>query len=122
MARLPYLDRRDLKDVPFHILFNQVNDPGNGGTARQNLAAPIQNVDLRVEDGAAVAAFDVFVIEHIMALLFHAGHHLARMPRVNAVVPRGRHEQRAGIDGAFGHTGGRGDLFHGLQDRPGGRT
>jgi phosphoribosylamine--glycine ligase/phosphoribosylaminoimidazole synthetase len=31
--------------------------PGNAGTALQNQATPVQNVDLRLEDAAAVAAF-----------------------------------------------------------------
>lgn len=42
-----------------------------------------------VVGGAAVAAFDVLVVEDVVALLFHAGDHLAGVGGVDAVVTRG---------------------------------
>jgi hypothetical protein len=41
---------------------------------------------LLVVGRAAVPAFDIFVIEHVVALFSHAGHHFPGMPWVHAVI------------------------------------
>ncbi len=40
-----------------------------------------------------MAALDVLVVQHVVALRYHARRHLARVPRVHAVVARGRGEE-----------------------------
>src|SRR5262245_52552275 len=50
---------------------------------------------LRVVGRSAVAAFDVLVVQQVVALLEHAGGHLAGMARVHPIVARAGDEQHA---------------------------
>src|SRR5690606_22499649 len=75
--------------------------PGDGGglPARELLPeeGQVQRVHVRglaVVRGAAVAAFDVLVVAHVLTGLEHLRHHLARMPGMHAVVAGGGEQQR----------------------------
>src|SRR5689334_11768676 len=52
---------------------------------------------LRVVGGPAVTAFDVLVVDDVVALLLEPGDHLAGVAGVDAVVAGGSGEERAGV-------------------------
>src|SRR5690606_17324525 len=78
--------------------------PGTAGglPARELLPeeGQVQRVHVRglaVLRGAAVAAFDVLVVAHVLTGLEHLRHHLARMPGMLAVVAGGGERLRRGV-------------------------
>src|SRR5689334_10581804 len=52
---------------------------------------------LPVVGRAAMPPFDVLVVQHVVPLLLHSGHHLPRMTRVDAIVAGGSGEEDTGV-------------------------
>ena len=107
-ARIRHRDRQTARTQ--HGEINDVVADGTRLLRRQVLRFQhLLKRRLLVVRGAAVAALDVFVVEHLVAALLHFRHHFPGVPGVNPVVPRRGGEQHAWVFHVLPHVVVRGE-------------